>query len=46
VFPVYVSKLAVSNATLLYEISFEARYAQLTAAVDVVFEQSWNNESI
>ncbi|TFF98422.1 MAG: hypothetical protein EU547_01550 [Promethearchaeota archaeon] len=46
VLPAYVAKLAVSNATLVFDISFEARYAQLTGAVNVMFEQEWSNETI
>jgi len=44
--PGYQTTLAGSNATLIFDISFQARYAQLTADVDVMFEQIWNNETI
>lgn len=41
----YVDELVVCNATLLFDISFQARYAQLTADVDLMFEQEWTNKT-
>ena len=41
--PGYVPYLAICNATLIMDISLEARYAQLTAALNVIFQQNWEN---
>ncbi len=45
ILPGYVAKLVVCNATLVFEISFEGRYAQLTADVDLSFTQEWTNKT-
>ena len=39
----YMPSLAVCNATLIIQLSLQARYAQLTAALDVEFQQPWTN---
>ncbi|MFX1276178.1 MAG: hypothetical protein ACFFAT_14200 [Promethearchaeota archaeon] len=41
--PIYVPDLVTCDATLLIDISLHARYAQLTADLDVIFQQSWEN---
>jgi hypothetical protein len=40
--PAYVFDLINCSATLLFELSFEARYAQLTLDIDLTFPMEWS----
>lgn len=41
--PAYLIKLLPCTADLLFQLSFEARYAQLTLDVDLTFTMPWEN---
>ena len=43
--PEYMPQLLICNATLILQISLYARYAQLTAALDIDFQQPWTNKT-
>ena len=41
----FLIDLLISNATLIFDISFEGRYAQITADVTLAFEMPWENQT-